>query len=46
MDILILIIPITLAICIFAVIGVFWCLKSKQFEDLEGSAARIIFDDE
>ncbi|MDX1949985.1 MAG: cbb3-type cytochrome oxidase assembly protein CcoS [Rickettsiales bacterium] len=46
MDILILIIPITLLICVLALLGVFWCLKSKQYEDLEGSAARIIFDDE
>lgn len=46
MDILILIVPITLLICILAIAGIFWSLKSKQFDDLKGNAARILFDDE
>ena len=45
MDILIYLIPITILISILGLIAFIWSLKNKQYDDLEGSANRILFDD-
>lgn len=45
MSVLIFLIPITLAIGLLALGAFLWTLKSKQYDDLEGSANRILFDD-
>jgi cbb3-type cytochrome oxidase maturation protein len=29
-----------------ALVALFWSIKNNQYEDLEGDAARILFDDE
>lgn len=46
MGALIILIPATLVLCLIAIGGIFWCLKNKQYDDIEGDAARIIIDDE
>ena len=46
MTILIYLIPITLFLGFVGLIAFLWSLKTKQFDDLEGEANRILFDDE
>lgn len=46
MDILIYLIPITVLISAIGLTAFIWSLKNKQYEDLEGSANRILFDEE
>jgi len=46
MDVLIYLIPIALVLGAIALAGFLWALKSGQFEDMEGSANRILFDDD
>lgn len=38
--------PIALAMGSMGLVAFFWCMKSGQFEDLDGDALRILFDDE
>lgn len=45
MDILILLIPITLAMGGVGLAAFFWSLRSGQYEDLSGDAERILFDE-
>lgn len=46
MSTLLILIPVTFALSMIGLICFLWSLKSKQYEDLEGSASRILFDDE
>ena len=46
MEILYLLIPVSLVIAALAVGIFFWAVKSGQYDDLEGPAWRILFDDE
>jgi cbb3-type cytochrome oxidase maturation protein len=46
MDVLIYLIPVALVLGLVALFAFLWSLKSGQFEDMEGSANRILFDDE
>ncbi len=46
MTVLIYLIPIALLLGAIGLIAFLWSLKNKQFEDLEGAANRILFDDE
>ncbi len=46
MTILIYLIPIALFLGSIGLIAFLWSLKTKQFDDLEGEANRILFDDE
>lgn len=46
MDSLFILIPVTLFLCFLGIAGIFWSIRNKQYEDTEGDAARIIFDDE
>lgn len=39
-------IPIALVMGLISLATFFWALRSAQFEDLEGSASRILIDDE
>jgi cbb3-type cytochrome oxidase maturation protein len=43
---LLLLIPVALALGLGGLIAFLWALRSGQFDDLEGTAARILFDDE
>lgn len=46
MDVLIYLIPVALVLGLVALFAFMWSLKSGQFEDMEGAANRILFDDE
>jgi cbb3-type cytochrome oxidase maturation protein len=46
MNVLIFLIPAALALGLLALYGLFWSLKREQYEDLEGSAYRILQDDD
>ena len=46
MDILIYLIPIALALGLLGLAGFLWTLKNNQYDDLDGAAHRILFDDE
>lgn len=46
MSILYLLIPLSLILLGLAVWAFFWAVKNDQFEDLEGPAHRILFDED
>jgi cbb3-type cytochrome oxidase maturation protein len=46
MNILVILIPVALALGLLALYGLFWSLKREQYEDLEGSAYRVLLDDD
>lgn len=39
-------IPVALVLGFIGLVAFMWSLKSGQFEDLDGAAERILFDDE
>lgn len=41
-----LLIPIALGMGLFGLAAFFWALRSGQFEDMDGAAARILIDEE
>jgi cbb3-type cytochrome oxidase maturation protein len=43
---LLLLIPVALALGLAGLITFLWALRSGQFDDLDGAAGRILFDDE
>ncbi len=45
MTILAYLIPIALLLGLIGLAAFLWALKSGQFEDLDGAASRILFDD-
>jgi cbb3-type cytochrome oxidase maturation protein len=45
MDALILLVPLALLMGLLGLAGFLWALRSRQYEDLDGAAARILFDD-
>jgi cbb3-type cytochrome oxidase maturation protein len=45
MNILLFLIPITLVLGICGLLAFLWTVKNKQYDDLEGSAKRILFED-
>lgn len=46
MTILIYLIPVALLLGGLGLAGFLWALRSGQYDDLEGAANRILFDDE
>ena len=46
MDVLLFLIPIALFMGLCGLIAFLWALKTGQYEDLEGAASRILFDEE
>jgi cbb3-type cytochrome oxidase maturation protein len=46
MDVLIYLIPVSLFLGGLALGAFLWSMRSGQYEDLEGAAHRILFDDE
>jgi len=46
MEVLIYLIPVALVLGLAALFAFLWALKSGQFEDMEGAANRILFDDD
>jgi cbb3-type cytochrome oxidase maturation protein len=46
LDVIVYLIPIALFLGLVGLAAFLWALKSGQFEDLDGAAHRILFDDE
>jgi cbb3-type cytochrome oxidase maturation protein len=46
MDALILLIPLALGLGCLGLAGFLWALGSHQYDDLDGAATRILFDDD
>jgi len=46
MNVLVYLIPIALLLGLIGLAAFLWALKSGQFDDMEGEANRILFDDE
>ena len=46
MSVLIYLIPIALFLGGLGLAAFLWALKNRQFEDLDGAASRILFDDD
>ncbi len=46
MDVLIYLLPIALALGLIGLAAFLWSLRSHQYEDLDGAAQRILFDEE
>lgn len=46
MSILVYLIPLALFLGLVGLAGFLWALKSGQFEDMDGAAERILFDDD
>jgi cbb3-type cytochrome oxidase maturation protein len=45
-DNLLMLIPVALGLGFVGLLGFLWALKSGQFDDLDGAAHRILFDDD
>jgi cbb3-type cytochrome oxidase maturation protein len=45
MSVLLFLIPITLLLSFAGLLAFIWCLKNRQYDDIEGSSNRILFDD-
>ncbi len=46
MSVLLFLIPITLALGLIGLCCFLWTLKTKQYDDMQGAANRILFDDD
>lgn len=46
MDILYLLVPLSLVLVAIIVAAIVWAVKSRQFDDLDGPAHRILMDDD
>ncbi|MDY0870960.1 cbb3-type cytochrome oxidase assembly protein CcoS [Dongia rigui] len=46
MTVLLFLIPIALCLGGLGLFAFLWCMRSGQFDDLDGAAQRILFDDE
>lgn len=46
MNMLLILIPIAIGLGLLGLAAFLWSLKTGQFDDLEGAANRILFDDE
>lgn len=45
MEVLAILIPVSLGLGAIGLIGFFWTMRSRQYEDPDGDAARILRDD-
>ena len=45
MDVIIYLIPAVLFVSLLALAGLIWAIRSGQFDDLDGAAYRILFDE-
>ncbi|WP_135466689.1 cbb3-type cytochrome oxidase assembly protein CcoS [Crenalkalicoccus roseus] len=46
MDVLIFLVPLALLMGLLGLLAFLWNLRAGQYEDLDGAASRILFDDE
>jgi cbb3-type cytochrome oxidase maturation protein len=45
MNILLFLIPLTLTLSFIGLLAFFWCVKNKQYDDLDGASIRILLED-
>ena len=45
MTVLAILIPVSLGLGLIGLVAFIWSLKTNQYDDLEGDAARILFDE-
>jgi cbb3-type cytochrome oxidase maturation protein len=46
MNVIAILIPVALGLGLLGLVAFLWALRSGQFDDLDGAAHRILFDDE
>lgn len=46
MNILVLLVPCSLLLGLGALVAFIWTLKSQQYDDMEGDAARVLLDED
>lgn len=46
MNILLLLIPVALLLGLLGLVAFLWSVRSGQYEDLDGAATRILYDDD
>jgi cbb3-type cytochrome oxidase maturation protein len=46
MNALLLLVPLALLLGLLGLAGFLWALKTRQYDDLDGAASRILFDDD
>ena len=46
MNVLVILIPVSLILGGMRIVAFLWTVRHNQYEDIEGDAARILFDDE
>ena len=46
MNILVVLVPCSLVLGLGALVAFIWTIRSKQYEDMEGDAARVLLDDD
>jgi cbb3-type cytochrome oxidase maturation protein len=46
MNALVFLVPAALLLGLLGLVGFLWAMRSRQYDDLDGAASRILFDDE
>lgn len=46
MNVLVILVPVSITLGLLALIGFVWTLRADQYEDLEGDAARALFNED
>ena len=46
MNVLVILIPVSLILGGMGIVAFLWTVRHNQYEDIEGDAARILFDDD
>ena len=46
MEVILYLIPIALGVGLLGLLAFFWALRNGQYEDMDGAAQRILFDDD
>lgn len=46
MNVLVILIPVSLILGGMGIVAFLWTVRNNQYEDIEGDAARILFDDD
>ncbi|MFT0892382.1 cbb3-type cytochrome oxidase assembly protein CcoS [Pseudochelatococcus sp. G4_1912] len=46
MNALLMLVPLALALGLAGLAGFMWCMRSDQYEDLEGASLRVLNDDD
>lgn len=46
MNVLVILVPVSITLGLLALIGFVWTLRADQYEDLDGDAARALFNED